>query len=80
MKVTVELSDAELREVCKATGQDKKGPAIRQLVHEALQLRKRAQVAQKFLSGTWSVEAKGVTLARKKDRVAAQTLSEQWRD
>lgn len=36
MKITVELSDTELREVFKATGQDKKGPAIRQLVHEAL--------------------------------------------
>ena len=80
MKITVELSDAELREVCKATGQDKKGPAIRQLVHEALQLRKRAQVAQKFLSGTWSVDAKAATRARQNDRIAAQAVSEQWRD
>jgi 5S rRNA maturation endonuclease (ribonuclease M5) len=80
MKITVELTDAELREVCQVTGQDKKGPAIRQLLTEALQLRKRAEVAQKFLSGTWSIDTKGVTLARKKDRAASQTLSKQWRD
>ena len=56
MKVTVELSDQEMAEVLELTGERKKGPAIRRLMEEALQQRRRAQIAQKFLSGEWGVE------------------------
>lgn len=43
MKVTVELSDQEMAEVLEVTGERKKGPAIRRLMEEALQQRRRAQ-------------------------------------
>ena len=43
MKVTVELSDQEMTEILELTG-------------EALQQRRRAQIAQRFLSGEWGVE------------------------
>ena len=55
MKVTVEISDQEMQEVLELTGENKKGPAIRQLLDEALQLRRRAQVAERFISGEWGV-------------------------
>ena len=35
MKVTVELSDQEMAEVLKLTGERKKGPAIRRLMEDA---------------------------------------------
>ena len=51
MKVTVELSDTEMTEILELTGEHKKGPAIRRLMEEALQQHRRAQIAQRFLSG-----------------------------
>jgi hypothetical protein len=44
--VTVELSDQEMAEVLELTGERKKGPAIRRLMEEALQQRRRAQIAR----------------------------------
>ena len=44
MKVTVELSDSEMAEILVLTGERKKGPAIRRLMEEALQQRRRAQI------------------------------------
>jgi hypothetical protein len=56
MKVTVELSETEMAEILDLTGERKKGPAIRRLMEEALQQRRRAQIVQRFLSGEWGVE------------------------
>ena len=42
MKVSVELSDNEMAEILDLTGERKKGPAIRRLMEEALQQRRRA--------------------------------------
>ena len=56
MKVTVELSDTEMAEILDFTGERKKGPAIRRLMEEALQQHRRAQIAQRFLSGEWGVQ------------------------
>ena len=68
MKVTVEISDQEMQEVLELTGEDKKGPAIRQLLEEALQLRRRAQVAERFISGEWGVELESFEANRDCDR------------
>jgi hypothetical protein len=43
MKATVEHSDQEMAEMLNLTGERKKGPAIRRLMEEALQQRRRAQ-------------------------------------
>jgi len=56
MTVPGELSDMEMAELPDLTGERKKGPAIRRLMEEALQQRRRAQIAQRFLSGEWGVE------------------------
>ena len=68
MKVTVELSDQEMAEVLELTGERKKGPAIRRLMDEALQLRRRAQIAQRFLSGEWGVELASFEADQQRDR------------
>ena len=68
MKVTVELSDKEMAEILDVTGERKKGPAIRRLMEEALQQRRRAQIAQRFLSGEWGVELESVEDDQERER------------
>jgi hypothetical protein len=79
MRITVELSDSELKEICRATGQNKKGPAIRDLVREALRLKRREKLAQKFISGEWGVALKGFEESQDADRTAAQDADQRWR-
>ena len=80
MKITVDLSETELVEICEITGISKKGPAIRRLLSDSLQARRRAQIAGRFLSGQWSAELHDFEAAKAGDRAQSQTLSEQWRD
>ena len=80
MKITVELQDSELREICAITGIRKKGPAIRKLLTDSLMLQRRALISQKFLTGEWSAELDGYESAKQSERAHAQTLAEQWRD
>lgn len=72
MKVTVELSDSELKDICRVTGERKKGPAIRKLVVDALMIRRRQEIAGKFISGVWGVRLEGFEKARTADRTAAK--------
>ena len=75
MKVTVELSDQEMAEVLELTGERKKGPAIRRLMEEALQRRRRAQIAQRFLSGEWGVELETYEADQERERLRAQEIA-----
>jgi hypothetical protein len=68
MKITVELSDAEMRDVIRVTGKKQKGPAIRKLVLDALMLRRRAATTEKFMSGEWSAQFAGYEKLRALDR------------
>jgi hypothetical protein len=70
MKVTVELSDSEMAEIM-----DLKGPAIRRLMEEALQQRRRAQIAQRFLNGEWGVELDTYEADQERERQRAQEIS-----
>jgi len=69
MKVTVDLSDHEMQEILELTGERKKGPAIRRLMEEALQQRRRARIAQRFLSGEWGVELESYEADQVRDRL-----------
>ena len=80
MKVTIDLADAELREICALTGIRKKGPAIRQLLADSLQLRRRARISAKFLTGEWSAALESFEATRQADRQSTQTLATAWRD
>lgn len=80
MKITVDMSESELVEIYEITGITKKGPAIRRLLTETLQARRRAKIAGRFLSGQWSTELKNFEEVKAADRAQSQTLCEQWRD
>jgi hypothetical protein len=80
MKITVELPESELHEICEITGISKKGPAIRKLISDSLQLRKRARISAKFLSGEWSAELEPLETSRRNDRQKSLTISDAWRD
>ena len=60
MKITIEVSDSEMQEICRITGESKKGPAIRKLVADALMLKRREALAEKFISGAWGGGVKGL--------------------
>lgn len=68
VKITVELSDEELREVIRVSGTTQKGPAIRKIVLDALMLRRRAATTEKFMNGEWGAELKGFEKLRALDR------------
>lgn len=80
MKITVDITEKEIREITCMTGIAKKGPAIRKLLADTLILRRRAEISAKFLSGEWSAELKGYEKSRTSDRQESQTLAESWRD
>ena len=75
MKVTVELSDAEMTEILELTGERKKGPAIRRLMEEALQQHRRAQIAKRFLSGEWGVELESFEADQERERQRNQEFA-----
>jgi hypothetical protein len=56
MKVTVEVSEEELKDILKATREKRKGAAIRQLALEALMLKKRRELLDEVEVGKWSVD------------------------
>jgi hypothetical protein len=72
MKVTGELSDSDVKEICRITGESKIGPAIRKLVADALMLKRRELLAQKFITGEWGVELKGFEDAQAADKKGPQ--------
>jgi len=79
MKITVELPDSELKEICFFTGESKKGPAIRKMVTDALMMKRREALAQKFISGKWGVELAGFESGQVKDRQAEEKRRRIWR-
>jgi hypothetical protein len=79
MKITVEISDSDLKEICRVTGEKKKGPAIRKLVADALMLKRRDELAQKFISGEWGVELNGFDAGKAADREADERAGKRWR-
>jgi hypothetical protein len=80
MKITLELPESDLREICQLTGIRKKGPAIRKVLDDVLRLGRRAEISQKFMSGEWPAELDTFEAARAADRISDQNLAELWRD
>ncbi len=56
MKITVELSDDELKDVLRFSGEKKKGPAIRKFIAAELAMKRRRELSRKILSGAVSAE------------------------
>jgi hypothetical protein len=80
MKITVILPDSDVKEICRVTGESKKGPAIRKLVTDALMLKRREKLAQKFIDTEWGVELKGFEAAQAADQQANTQNEERWRE
>jgi hypothetical protein len=74
MKISVQLSDSELRAVRRLTDERKKGPAIRKVVTDALRMAHRREVAEKLMSGELGIEAEGHEESRAADRAAAKKM------
>ena len=66
--MTVELSETEMAEILNLTGERKKDPAIRRLMEEALQQRRRSLIAQRFLSGEWGVQLESYEADQERER------------
>jgi len=79
MKITVDLPDKELKEICFFTGESKKGPAIRKMVTDALMMKRREMLSQKFISGEWGVELSTVETGKTKDRKVSKSREQAWR-
>ncbi|WP_172820883.1 hypothetical protein [Cyanobium sp. NIES-981] len=64
-----------MAEILVLTGERKKGPAIRRLMEEALQQRRRAQIAQRFISGEWGVELESFEADQERERQRDQEIA-----
>ena len=80
MKITVELSEKEMREICRATGEKKKGPAIRKFVQDELMMVRRREFVEKCLSGEFGMELKDYERGQKLERKASERLEKLWRE
>lgn len=70
MKITIELPESDVKDICRMTGEKKKARAIRRFVLDALMLKRRHEIAQKFISGEWGAELKGFEESQAADRKA----------
>ncbi len=57
-----------MAEILDFTSERKKEPAIRRLMEEALQQHRRAQIAQRFLSGEWGVQLESYEAEQERER------------
>ena len=71
MRVTVDIPESDLEEICFFTGEKKKGPAIRKMVTDALMLKRREHLAQKFISGEWGADFEGLKEMQANKRIEA---------
>ena len=65
MKVTVDISENELNDVIRYSGESKKGPAIRKFIVSELMLRRRRELSQKVLAGELSAKLPPIEKLRK---------------
>jgi hypothetical protein len=65
MKITVDLSDDELKEVIHHSGEKKKGPAIRKFIVNELMLKRRKEISRKVLAGNLKAGLPGFEQLRK---------------
>lgn len=79
MKITVEFSEKEMREICRATGEKKKGPAIRKFVQDELMMVRRREFVRKCVTGEIGFEFKGYDEGKKFERKATKRKAALWR-
>lgn len=65
MKITVDISERDLREIQQHSGEKKKGPAIQKFITDKLKLARRREICRKFVSGEWSANLPPIEKLRK---------------
>jgi hypothetical protein len=65
MKISVELSPAEIKSIQKATGRKHRAEAVRVLALEALKLKKRHALSDLILAREWAVDLPDLAKLRK---------------
>ena len=65
MKVTVEISEKDLKDVIKLSGETKKGPAIQKFIIGELMLKRRREMSKKFVAAKLNAELPGMESVRK---------------
>ena len=69
MKVTVEFSDNELKDILRFSGEKKKGPAILKFVTRELMLKRRREISRKMLAGEFKGELPAFEALRQNRKV-----------
>jgi hypothetical protein len=70
MKITVEISDKDLPDILRFSGEKKKGPAIAKLLADSLMLKRRRDLSEKVMSGEWQFEVEAWTASRARERAS----------
>ena len=68
MKITVEISENDLPDILRFSGERKKGPAIAKLVADSLMILRRRELSRKVLSGEWRIEMEDWRASRARER------------
>lgn len=68
MKITVEISDKDLPDILRFSGEKKKGPAIAKLLADSLMLKRRRDLSEKVMSGEGQFEVEAWTVSRSRER------------
>jgi len=68
MKITVDISEKDLKDVMRFSGERKKGPAIVKFVATELMLRRRRELSDEVMAGKFRVEFPGWEESRKRER------------
>jgi len=64
MKITVEVSPGDMREMMRLSGEKRREAAVAKFLVSSLQLSRRREVLNKFLAGEWATN--GATGSEKK--------------
>jgi hypothetical protein len=68
MKITVDISDKDLPDILRFSGEKKKGPAIAKLLAESLMLKRRRDLSDKVMAGEWQVAVEAWPASRARER------------
>jgi hypothetical protein len=69
MKITVELSDNDLKDVMRFSGETKKGTAIRKFIVSELMLKRRREISRQLSEGKWGAELPSIEELRRERNV-----------
>lgn len=76
MKITVDISENDIKDIMRFAGEKKKGPAISKFLASELMLHRRREMSQEVVSGQWTIELPDWQKRRAAEREQSQKLWE----